>query len=51
MSVMVLGIALLNILSGSVRQRLIQELTEVRYGSGYSGKNINPLMVRGPGLP
>jgi len=39
------GIAFLNILSGSVRQRLLQELTEVRYGSGCSWRNISPAMI------
>ena len=39
------GIAFLNILSGSVRQRLLQELTEARYGSGCSWRNISPAMI------
>jgi hypothetical protein len=39
------GIAFLNILSGSVRQRLLQELTEARYGKGCSWRNISPAMI------
>jgi len=37
--------AFLNILSGSVRQRLRQELTEANYGSGSSWRNIRPAMI------
>ncbi len=40
------GIAFLNMLSGSVRQRLLQELTEARYGSGCSWRNISPAMIQ-----
>jgi hypothetical protein len=39
------GIAFLKILSGSVRQRLLQELTEARYGSGCSWRNISSAMI------
>jgi hypothetical protein len=39
------GIVSLNILSGSVRQRLLQELTEARDGSGCSWRNISLAMI------
>jgi hypothetical protein len=39
------GIPRLHILAGPAHQRLLQELTEARYASGCSWRNISPAMI------